>query len=123
MVGMAITVAKEVTTTEALEETLGRTLAADLKAVMETVAAQGAVVVPATEALEANLVATQPEDRMVLAKMVPVKEVMERIVEAARVVPTKEVRIRVPRDKAKMVSPDALEQLVSTRVSRLRLEA
>jgi hypothetical protein len=113
--------------TEALEETVvDRTLAAGLKEARATVAAQETVVIPATEALGASLVATQPEDKMVLAKTVLAREVMERIVGAARVVPTKEVRIRAPKDRVKVTSPDALEQLArlpSAWVSRLRLEA
>lgn len=123
MVGMAIMV-REATTTEVLEETVvDRTLAADLKEARATVA-QEMVVIPAAEALGASLGATQLEDKVVLAKTVLVKEVTEPIVEAAaRVVPTKEVRIRV---KVKVTSPDALEQLArlpSAWVSRLRLEA
>lgn len=119
MVGMVV---KEVTTTEVLEETLeDRTLATDLKEARAMVAAQEMVVIPVTEALEASLVATQPEDKTVL-----VKEVTEPTVEAARVVPAKEVRIRALRGRAKVISPDALEQLArlpSAWVSRLRLEA
>lgn len=122
MVGMAIMVVREVTTTEELEETLeDRTLATDLKEARATVAAQETAVIRAMGALGASLVATQPEDKMALARTVLVKEVMERIVEAARVVPTRALRGRV-----KVISPDALEQLArlpSAWVSRLRLEA
>lgn len=115
-------VVREVTTTEALEETL----ATDLKEARATVAAQETAVIRAMGALGASLVATQPEDKMVPARTVLVKEVTEQTVEAARVVPTKEVRIRALRDRVKVISPDVLEQLArlpSAWVSRLRLEA
>ena len=115
-------VVREVTTTEALEETL----ATDLKEARATVAAQETAVIRAMGALGASLVATQPEDRMALARTVLVKEVTEQTVEAARVVPTKEVRIRALRDRVKVISPDVLEQLArlpSAWVSRLRPEA